>query len=238
MAPKRGTRRTSPSNNLFTQEDVARIVAEQIAASMPNIIAQVQADSGGAGGSGGGDDNIDGNGGGRSGRKGCSYKTFVSCKPMDFRGNEGAVGIIKWIERMESIIRISECKDESVVRYATCSFQDIALTWWNSEVQTRGWEAIDQMTWEELKTLMLKKFCPANEIQKMEVEFWSLEMKGADIMSYNDKFHEIARLVPHLVTPEAKRIQRYIWGLVPQIRSMITAARPATIREAMELAGS
>jgi hypothetical protein len=85
---------------------------------------------------------------------------------------------------------------------------------------------------------MLKKFCPANEVQKMEAEFWSLEMKGSDILGYNDKFHETARLVPHLVTPETKRIQRYIWGLVPQIRSMVTTARPATMEEAMELVGS
>jgi hypothetical protein len=72
----------------------------------------------------------------------------------------------------------------------------------------------------------------------MEAEFWSLEMKGSDILGYNDKFHETARLVPHLVTRETKRIQRYIWGLVPQIRSMITTARPATMEEAMELASS
>jgi hypothetical protein len=124
MAPKRRTRQTSPSNNSFTQEDVARIVAEQIVVAMPNIIAQIQADShsDGDGGAGGGDDSVGGNGGVGSGWKGCSYKTFVSCKPMDFRGNEGAVGIIKWIEKMESIICISECNDESVVRYATCSF--------------------------------------------------------------------------------------------------------------------
>jgi hypothetical protein len=108
----------------------------------------VQEDSniGGAGGSGGGDDSTRGAGGNGSGRKGCSYKTFVSCKPLDNRGNEGAVGIIKWIEKMESIIRISESNDDSIVRHATCSFQDRALTWWNSEVQARGWEAVDQMS--------------------------------------------------------------------------------------------
>jgi hypothetical protein len=89
------------------------------------------------------------------------------------------------------------------------------MAWWNSEVQARGWEAIDQMSWEELKVLMLKKLCPANEVQEMGIEFWSLEMKGSDILGYNDKFHETARLVPHLVTPETKRIQRYIWVLVP-----------------------
>jgi hypothetical protein len=60
------------------------------------------------------------------------------------------------------------------------------------------------MTWEEIKVIMLKKFCPTNEIRKLEVEFWSLKMKGSDILGYSDKFHEIARLVLHLMNPEPK----------------------------------
>jgi hypothetical protein len=98
MAPKRRSQ-PSPSSNSFNQEDLTRIVAQQIAAVIPNIIAQVQDDShpdgsggtGGAGGSGGGDDSVGGAGGNGSGRKGCSYKTFFSCKPLDFCDNEGAV---------------------------------------------------------------------------------------------------------------------------------------------------
>jgi hypothetical protein len=65
---------------------------------------------------------------------------------------------------MESVIQISDCKDDSVVKYATCSFLDKALTWWNSEVHTRGWDAIYQMTWEELKDTLLEKLCPGNDI--------------------------------------------------------------------------
>jgi hypothetical protein len=125
------------------------------------------------------------------------------------------VGIVKWIQKMESVICISDCKDDCIVKYATCSFQDKALTWWNFEVQTRGWEAVDVMTWKDLKAILLEKFCPGNEVQKLEAEFWNLEMKGADILTYNNHFGELARSVPHMVTPELTRIQRYIWGLVP-----------------------
>jgi hypothetical protein len=95
---------------------------------------------------------------------------------------------------------------------------------------------IDLMTWEELKVILLEKFCPGNEIQKMEADFWSLEMKGADVLAYNNRFSELARLVPHMVTREPKRIQRYIWGLVPQIRGMVTSSNPTTMQAALELA--
>nr|GEV13672.1 hypothetical protein [Tanacetum cinerariifolium] len=48
--------------------------------------------------------------------------------------------------------------------------------------------------------------------------------------------HELAKLVPHLVTPELKRIERYIYGLAPQIHGMIRAAQPNTIQSAILMA--
>ncbi|GKD93506.1 putative reverse transcriptase domain-containing protein, partial [Tanacetum coccineum] len=38
--------------------------------------------------------------------------------------------------------------------------------------------------------------------------------------AYTDRFHELARLVPHLVTPESRMIERYVYGLALQIRRM------------------
>ncbi|GJX26931.1 putative reverse transcriptase domain-containing protein [Tanacetum coccineum] len=44
---------------------------------------------------------------------------------------------------------------------------------------------------------------------------------------------ELARLVPYLITPETKRIERYIYGLAPQIRRMVAATEPPTIQSAI-----
>nr|GFB75791.1 hypothetical protein [Tanacetum cinerariifolium] len=43
---------------------------------------------------------------------------------------------------------------------------------------------------------------------KLETEFWNHAMVGDGHAAYMDRFHELARLVPHLVTPENKRIER------------------------------
>nr|GEV61358.1 putative reverse transcriptase domain-containing protein [Tanacetum cinerariifolium] len=56
-------------------------------------------------------------------------------------------------------------------------------------------------------------------------------MVEAGHAAYTDRFHELARLVPHLDTPENKRIERYIYGLAPQIRGMVAATEPMTIRK-------
>ncbi|GJW37129.1 hypothetical protein Tco_0060049 [Tanacetum coccineum] len=70
----------------------------------------------------------------------------------------------------------------------------------------------------------------SNEMEKLENEFWSHKMVGANHAAYTDRFHELAKLVPHLVTPESSRIKRYIAGLAPEIRGMLRATQPTTIQ--------
>ncbi|GJS12447.1 putative reverse transcriptase domain-containing protein [Tanacetum coccineum] len=112
-----------------------------------------------------------------------------------------------------------------------------ALTWWNTQVQAKGREAAVGMTWEEFKALLVEELCPSNEMEKWENEFWNHTMVGANHTAYTDRFHELAMLVPHLVTPESKRIRRYTHGLVPQIRGMLRATQPTTIQSAILTAG-
>ncbi|GJY19729.1 putative reverse transcriptase domain-containing protein [Tanacetum coccineum] len=62
-------------------------------------------------------------------------------------------------------------------------------------------------------------------------------MVGANNAAYTDRFHELAKLVPHLVTPESSRIKRYIAGLAPEIKGMLRVTQPTTIQNAILRAG-
>ncbi|GJU28504.1 reverse transcriptase domain-containing protein [Tanacetum coccineum] len=148
----------------------------------------------------------------------CSYKTFTACDPKEFDGKSGAVALTRWIENMELVFENSCCTANQEKRYAAYCFMNKALTWWNTQVQARGREAAIGMSWNDFKALLVEKFCPTNEIEKLENEFWNHTMVGANHVAYTDMFHELAKLVPHLVTPESSRIKRYIHGLAPQIR--------------------
>ncbi|GJR17919.1 putative reverse transcriptase domain-containing protein [Tanacetum coccineum] len=54
----------------------------------------------------------------------------------------------------------------------------------------------------------VSKALMCHEMQKLESELWNHAMVGADHVAYTDRFHELARLVPHLVTPESRIIER------------------------------
>ncbi|GJR35482.1 reverse transcriptase domain-containing protein [Tanacetum coccineum] len=88
------------------------------------------------------------------------------------------------------------------------SVQDMSGYRDNQKIHTRGREAAVGMSWEDLITLTREEFCPSNEMQKLETELWNHAMVGASHAAYTNRFHELARLVPHLVTPENKRIER------------------------------
>ncbi|GJV44346.1 putative reverse transcriptase domain-containing protein [Tanacetum coccineum] len=82
------------------------------------------------------------------------------------------------------------------------------------------------------------KFSPSHEMHKLEYELWNHAMVGAGHAAYTDKFHELARLVPHLVTPESRMIERYVYGLAPQIRGMVAATEPESMQKAMQISSA
>ncbi|GJZ80562.1 hypothetical protein Tco_0645556 [Tanacetum coccineum] len=100
----------------------------------------------------------------------CTYSNFLKCQPLNFKGTEGVVGLTQWFEKMESVYIISNCTVACQVKFATCTLQGNALTWWNSHVKTTTPEAAHAMPWRTLKKMMTNKYCLWDEIKKLEFE--------------------------------------------------------------------
>ncbi|GJW67748.1 reverse transcriptase domain-containing protein [Tanacetum coccineum] len=103
---------------------------------------------------------------------------------------------------------MSGCSINQKVKYTVGSFVGKALTWWNSQIHTLSREVAVSMSWNDFKFMMIEEFCPSYEMQKLETKLWNHAMVGAGHAAYTDRFHELARLVPHLVTPESRKIER------------------------------
>ncbi|GJS34604.1 hypothetical protein Tco_0532986 [Tanacetum coccineum] len=111
----------------------------------------------------------------------CTYKDFLNCQPRNFRGTKGVVGLARWFEKMESVFRINNYATDPLVKFATCTLVDGALTWWNSHVQTIGIDEAYGMPWKDLMKLIIEVYYSRNEIQKLESELWNLYVKGTDV---------------------------------------------------------
>ncbi|GJW48689.1 putative reverse transcriptase domain-containing protein [Tanacetum coccineum] len=186
-----------------------------------------------------GDDNhTSGTGGRRTERivRECTYQDFMKCKPLYFKGTEGVVELTQWFERMETIFRISNCPVENQVKFSTCTLLAGALTWWNSHVMTVSHDAAYAMTWADLRKKMTDKYCPRNEMKKLEAELWNLKVKGTDVIGYNQRFQELALLCVRMFPEESDKIERYVGGLPDMIHGNIVASKPKTMQEAVEMA--
>ncbi|GJU15296.1 putative reverse transcriptase domain-containing protein [Tanacetum coccineum] len=133
-------------------------------------------------------------------RVGCSYKEFLACNPKEYDGKGGVVALTCWIEKMESVHDMSGCSIDQKVKYTAGSFVSKALTWWNSQICTLSQEVAVSMSWNDFKCMTIQEFCPSHEMQKLESELWNHAMNRAGHVTYIDRIHELARLVPHLIS--------------------------------------
>ncbi|GKB83874.1 putative reverse transcriptase domain-containing protein, partial [Tanacetum coccineum] len=102
----------------------------------------------------------------------CSYKEFLACNPKEYDGKGGVVVFTPWIEKIESVQDMSVCSIDQKVTYTAGSF----------------------VVYDD------RRVCPSHEMQKLETELWNHIMVGASHAAYTDRFHELARLVPHLIS--------------------------------------
>ncbi|GJZ86075.1 reverse transcriptase domain-containing protein [Tanacetum coccineum] len=145
----------------------------------------------------------------------CSYKEFMSCQPINFKGMKGVIGLIRWFKRTELVFSRSNCTEDCKVEFATEAYK---------------------ITWVEFKKLLIKKYCPRTEVQKMEDEFYHLTVKGNDLNTYVRRFQELATLCHTMVPDSEKMMEVFIGGLPRCIEENVTASKPQTLEEAINIA--
>nr|GEZ94913.1 hypothetical protein [Tanacetum cinerariifolium] len=136
-----------------------------------------------------------------------NYKEFISYQHFYFNGIEGVVGLIHWFERTESVFSQNNCAEENKVAFAIGTLTNDALFWWNAYAQPIRIEQANRITWTELKRLLTNK-----------------------------RFQELAVLCPNMVPNNEKLMEVFISGLPRSIKGNVTASKPQTLEEAINIA--
>nr|GEW07811.1 reverse transcriptase domain-containing protein [Tanacetum cinerariifolium] len=69
----------------------------------------------------------------------CFYADFMKCHPLNFKGNEGVVGLTRWIKKMESVFNISGCAIENQGK-----LKKLKIELWNLKFIANENEKIDK----------------------------------------------------------------------------------------------
>ncbi|GJV48163.1 putative reverse transcriptase domain-containing protein [Tanacetum coccineum] len=108
----------------------ATVIEELINQRVPDALADYETNQNSVNGNGSHDS---GGGGGRTPKspRVCTYKEFLNCQPLNFKGTEGAVGLAHWFKKMESVFHISnytvECQVEKYTGGLPDSIQGIVM---------------------------------------------------------------------------------------------------------------
>ncbi|GJX97705.1 putative reverse transcriptase domain-containing protein [Tanacetum coccineum] len=62
---------------------------------------------------------------------------------------------------------------------------------------------------------MADKYCPRNEMKKLEAELWNLEVQGTDVTRYNQRFQELALLCVRMFPEESDRVESTTKPMLP-----------------------
>ncbi|GKD28744.1 hypothetical protein Tco_1239522 [Tanacetum coccineum] len=134
MPPKRTSTSAAPA---MTQAAIRQLVADSVAATLEAQAATME-----------NTDNPNRNTRPREtpiAKRG-NYKEFISCQPFYFNGTEGAVDLIHWFKRTESVFSHSNCAKENKVTFATGTLTNDALSWWNAYAQPIGIKQANKIT--------------------------------------------------------------------------------------------
>nr|GEV06556.1 hypothetical protein [Tanacetum cinerariifolium] len=90
-------------------------------------------------------------------------------------------------------------------KFATCTLQGIALTWWNSHIKTVTHDVAYATKLKTLKKIMTDKYCLRGDIKKLEIEMWNLKVKGTDVCA---NYKRVGHLTQDSRSPTTANNQR------------------------------
>nr|GEZ06906.1 hypothetical protein [Tanacetum cinerariifolium] len=164
------------------------------------------------------------------------YADFMKCHLLNFKGTEGAVGLTRWIEKMEFVFNISGDSLEFCTRHHDAQ-KDRAAVRAEIERQAADDLAVQHiMRTQDLEAGARDDTLEDTEVKKLEIELWNLKVRDNNIPAYTNHFQEMALICTKFVSNETEKVDKYISGLPDNIYGNVKSSKPKSLDETIELA--
>ena len=154
----------------------------------------------------------------------------LSAKPYDGTGDPERA--LSWIETNEEIFQMMGCTEEQRVSYSTFLLKDRAKDWWKAHQRAHP----EGVIWAEFKREFIERFYPKSYKDTKVEELYRLELGSSSVPEYEKKFSELIRLVPFFAENEQEKINRFMAGLNPAVRTIVTSASHTRYGQLVEAA--
>ena len=124
------------------------------------------------------------------------------------------------------------CTEELRVSYFAFLFKDCANDWWKAQQRAHP----EGVIWAEFKREFTERFFPKSYKDAKVEEFYRLEQGDSSVPEYEKKFSELIRLVPFFAENEQEKINRFMAGLNPAVRTIVISASHTRYGQLVEAA--
>ena len=140
-----------------------------------------------------------------------------------------------WISQVDDYFRYTNLSDSEKAQAAILLFAGSAKLWWNSMKSSHHWEE-EIITWSLVKTQLVEQYCPSEYYINRMNYFLNLRQNGNSLLDYHDRFQELLKYGPSM--SEKQVVSRFSQGLDHDLRYLVEASEPSSLREAMRRASS
>jgi hypothetical protein len=143
---------------------------------------------------------------------------FLRLKPPTFAGSSNHLDADDWLRTIKRKLEAIGCPENQRVQLAPHQLSGMALAWWDTFS-----EAVRDATWAEFETAFREHHVPQGIVQLKEDEFRELTQGGRTVSEYVHKFTELARYAPDDVNTESRKMARFLKGLRPELKTILTS---------------
>ncbi|GKC62897.1 hypothetical protein Tco_1095495, partial [Tanacetum coccineum] len=124
----------------------------------------------------------------------CTYQDFMKCQPLNFKGTEGVIGLIRWFEKIETVFHISNCPEKYQVKNLSLEIDPLK----NNDL------AVYTQRFQEL-TMLCTKMVPEEE-DRVEKFIGGLpdNIKGNVIAVEPTRLQDVVRMANNLMDQKLK----------------------------------
>ncbi|XP_056691541.1 uncharacterized protein [Spinacia oleracea] len=161
------------------------------------------------------------------------FKKFSSLNPPSYDGKPDPVEFEDWINRIDQLFETLQCPKEWRVDFAVFYLTGQASLWWKVNKERKN---EPRFGWTELQKLLRDKFYPPSLRKQKEDEFLHLQQGTMSVMEYANKFMELSRFAPELVSTEQSRMNRFERGLHLKYQDRLATQRFTSYQDMVDIA--
>ncbi|MQL77845.1 hypothetical protein Taro_010263 [Colocasia esculenta] len=159
---------------------------------------------------------------------------FLHLQPPMFSGEYDPDKAESWTHELECTFETMECLEEDQVRLVVYQLKGTAHEWWRVQRRTHFQrQRLDQITWQQFLEIFHGEYFPDYARRERRDMFHELVQDDLTISQYHQRFVWLLRHVPHVAGSEQACAERFIAGLRPDLRWVVTAHMCTTLGEAV-----